>query len=356
MSGGKWRRSKMKFEKTRLFELDHVYAVNSIKMDDGSVRAFYASEAHDACYSLPLPSCDTSDKRLVWEGPGGTMSMVPLEDRPGEFLAISKFFRLYQWEEAEIVWVWPDGKGGFNTKSLLNIPYIHRFDAIKTKKGLYFIGCNLSDKKEAKDDWSVAGNIFVGDIDLESREIKNVRTLKTGLYRNHGYCRDIQDGVTRSLIGCHNGIFAVTAPGMGGDDWNVEQIADISASDMAMVDLDGDGVKELATIEPFHGQYFRIYKMIDGKWQQIFQHPEVTEFYHVVWGGTLDGVPAFVGGCRRGKQQLFAVVWENGAPKVITIDEGVGPSNVSVYRSEAGDMILSANRETAEAAVYRVKA
>ncbi len=344
----------MKFEKTPLFELDHVYAVNSIEMPDGSRQALFASEAHDACYMLPLPECDAEKRTLVWSQPGGVMSMVPIEDRPGEFLAISKFFRLYQWEEAEIIWVWPDGKGGFNTKSLLNIPYIHRFDVIKTEKGLFFIGGNLSDKKETKDDWSVSGNVFTGEVDLENREIRNVQKLMTGIYRNHGYCRDVENGVTRSLIGCHDGIFAVTAPGMGGDGWQVEKLADMSVSDMAMVDIDGDGEKELATIEPFHGQYFRIYKNNGGKWEQVFQHPEVTEFYHVAWAGTLCGRPAFIGGCRRGKKQLFAVLHNGKDFEINTIDQDVGPSNVSVFHGPDGDMILAANREKGEAAVYRV--
>lgn len=343
----------MRFEKTPLFELDHVYAVSAMADGKGGNAAFYASEARDACYKLPLPDCAPEKKELVWAGPGGVMSMVPIEEKPGEFLAISKFFRLYQWEEAQIIWAWST-ESGYETKALLNIPYIHRFDVISSPKGLYFIGCNLSDKKDERDDWRVPGNIFVGRLDTEKREIVELRRLQGGLFQNHGYCRDVENGVTRSLIGCREGVFSVTAPGMGHEDWHMEKLADMAVSDMAMVDIDGDGEKELATIETFHGCYFRVYKKVDDAWVQIFEHPEVTEFYHVVWGGQLCGEPAFIGGCRRGKRQLFAVVWDGSGCAVETIDEDVGPSNVCVTHTEQGDLILSANRETAEAAVYRV--
>ena len=126
---------------------------------------------------------------------------------------------------------------------------------------------------------------------------------------------------------------------------------------MTMVDIDGDGVKELAAIEEFHGCYYRIYKPTEyGGWVQVFEHPEVTEFYHVAWGGTLCGVPAFIGGCRRGKQQLFAITCKDGEFVIDLIDEGVGPSNACVYHGKDGDLVLAADREAAEAAVYKVLA
>ncbi len=60
-------------------------------------------------------------------------------------------------------------------------------------------------------------------------------------------------------------------------------------SDIAAIDIDGDGELEYATIEPFHGSYFRVYKLIDGASRQVYEHPEVSEFYHVVVGTTLAG-------------------------------------------------------------------
>ncbi len=287
----------------------------------------------------------------MWEEPGGTMTMVPLQD--GTFLAIQKFFRLFQWEEAEVVWVTPQPDGTFAAKPVFAAPYIHRIDVLHTEKGLFFIGCSLAAHKESREDWSMPGSVFVGKVDMQTREIKEVHVLRDDLYQNHGYWRLRED---TALIGCRNGVFRIQAPS-GDVDWKIEKIMDRAASDMAAVDLDGDGKLELAAIEPFHGENFRIYKEMNGRYIQVFQHPEITEFYHAVWGGTLAGKPCFVGGCRRGKKQLFVVTMsEKGAFEVKTVDEGIGPSNVHIVHQKERDLLLSANREAAQAAVYVVTA
>ena len=100
-----------------------------------------------------------------------------------------------------------------------------------------------------------------------------------------------------------------------------------------------------------------MYKKFGDKFVQIFEHPEVTEFYHVVVGTRLAGKPVFIGGCRRGKQQLFYVHAERNNPlalKAELIEEGVGPSNVHVVHEASRDIIVAANREKAEAALYFV--
>ncbi len=128
-------------------------------------------------------------------------------------------------------------------------------------------------------------------------------------------------------------------------------------SDISAVDIDGDGELEFATIEPFHGTFFRIYKKTGSTFKKIYEHPETTEFYHVVQGNTLAGVPVFIGGCRRGKQQLFYIRADKADPaemKMELIEEGVGPSNVYVVHETGRDILVSANREKAEAALYFV--
>jgi hypothetical protein len=126
-------------------------------------------------------------------------------------------------------------------------------------------------------------------------------------------------------------------------------------SDIAAIDIDGDGELEFATIEPFHGSHFRVYKKVGGAFEMIYEHPEVSDFYHVVVGATLAGRPVFIGGCRRGKQQLFYVHAKSTSPlalAAVLMDEGVGPSNVHVMHEPGRDIIVSANREKAEAALY----
>jgi hypothetical protein len=126
-------------------------------------------------------------------------------------------------------------------------------------------------------------------------------------------------------------------------------------SDIATADIDGDGELEIATIEPFHGCHFRVYKKIGGNYKMIYEHPEVSEFYHVAVGGMLRNRPIFIGGCRRGKQQLFYIDCCKKSPLILeakTIEEGVGPSNAIIINEPDRDIIACANREKGEAALY----
>ena len=344
----------MKIEKHFLTELNRCYSANHLVVD-GQTRILLATEGEGACKAWPAP--DFVESHNVWDGPGGTMSIVPIPGTNGEFLAVQKFFKMFQWEEAKVVHVKPLAGGGYAVTDILALPYIHRFDLLTVGGRHYFIGCTLATTKESKEDWSNPGKIWVGE--YTGPGPLQVRALKEGLTQNHGYDRLVQNGRMTGLVTCLEGAFEVTPPQTPDGDWKVEQFMDWPISDISTIDIDGDGELEYATIEPFHGEYFRVYKKIDGKFVRIFEHPEVTEFYHVVVGATLAGTPVFIGGCRRGKQQLFLVKASGKAPlelEAVVIEEGVGPSNVHVLNTPDRDIIVAANREKGEAALYFVTA
>ncbi|MBC5581259.1 hypothetical protein H8S23_07035 [Anaerofilum sp. BX8] len=341
----------MKFTKRILEEQDHCYAV-AVMEADGAPHAFFAAENRGGCFAW---DCDTLTRRkAVWEQPGGTMSIVPIPGRPGEFLAVQKFFRLYDWEEACLVWARPDGLGGYQVKELFTLPYLHRFDLLQRDGRTWFIGCTLAAHKQTRDDWSCPGSVYTAPLPQSPEQPFELSVLRDDLYQNHGYARLRRDGYDAGLITCGQGVFLAVPPPAGERDWKLEQLMDQPTSDADVIDIDGDGELEIAAIEPFHGSYFRIYKQLNGVWEQVFQHPEVSEFYHVVRAGTLCGRPVFLGGCRRGKQQLFAVTWDAERRRFEThiVDEGVGPSNAVIYNGPSGDCIFAADREAAQAAVY----
>ena len=342
----------MKIEKRFLTQLERCYSANSLVVD-GQTRILLATEGEGACLAWTGP--DYEQCQTVWSGPGGTMSIVPIPGTNGEFLAVQKFFRMFDWEEARVVHVRPLPSGEYDVTDVLQLPYIHRFDLLTVGDRHYFLGCTLATTKQTKDDWSNPGKIWVGEY-TGSGPLK-VTVLKDGLTKNHGYSRLERNGVMSGLVTCEEGAFEVTPPQTPGAEWAVEQFMDWPISDIAAIDIDGDGELEFATIEPFHGTHFRLYKKIDGTWRKIFEHPEVTEFYHVVVGATLAGKPVFIGGCRRGKQQLFYVHARQNDPLALgveLIEAGVGPSNVYVLNEERRDIIVAANREKGEAALYFV--
>ena len=342
----------MRIEKRFLTEMNRCYSASSIVVD-GQTRILLATEGEGPC--LAWSGTDYSAVETVWDGPGGTMSMVPIPGSNGEFLAVQKFFKMFQWEEAKVVHVRPLATGGYAVRDILQLPYIHRFDLLTVGERHYFIGCTLATTKDSKEDWSNPGKIWVGE--FRGDGALEVSVLKDGLSKNHGYSRLTRSDHMAALVTCEQGAFEVTPPQSPGADWTVQQFMDWPISDISAIDIDGDGELEFATIEPFHGSYFRVYKQIDGKFQKVFEHPEVSEFYHVVVGATLAGVPVFIGGCRRGKQQLFYVHASRSAPlelRAEVIQEGVGPSNVYVLHEAGRDIIVAANREKAEAALYFV--
>ncbi|MFA6505614.1 MAG: hypothetical protein WCT14_05940 [Treponemataceae bacterium] len=344
----------MTIQKKALVEMNRCYAVNSTVID-GQTHVLFATEGEGPCFAFT--GKDFQTRKTVWEGPGGTMSIVPIPGTNGEFLAVQKFFKLFQWDEAIVVWVKPRKDGSFAFRQILHLPYIHRFDLLTVGDRHYFLGCTLAESKETRDDWSKPGKIYVGELPSDWDQPLRLSVLRDGLFKNHGYSRLTQNGVARGLVSSEEGAFIVTPPQSSSGDWSIEQIMDWPISEIDAIDIDGDGELEFATIEPWHGSYFRVYKKIDGKYVRIFEHPEVSEFYHVVVGAKLRGKPVFIGGCRRGKQQLFYVHAASTAPlslAAVEIEAGVGPSNVAVVNEKDRDVIVSANREKAEAALYFV--
>ena len=342
----------MKIDKRFLATLNRCYSCNSIEVD-GQTRILLATEGEGACLAWSGP--DYTQSHTVWDGPGGTMSIVPIPGTNGEFLAVQKFFRMFDWEEAKVVHVRPLAGGGYAVTDILQLPYIHRFDLLTVGGRHYFIGCTLATTKTTKEDWSDPGKIWVGE--YTGAGPLQVSVLKDGLTKNHGYSRLVRDGAMYGLVTCEEGAFEVTPPQTPGGKWAVRQFMDWPISDISAIDIDGDGELEFATIEAFHGEHFRIYKKIDGVFKKFFEHPEITEFYHVVVGTTLAGKPVFIGGCRRGKQQLFYVRATQTTPlelEAVVIEEGVGPSNAYVLHEKERDVLVSANREKAEAALYFV--
>lgn len=343
----------MNIEKKFLTNLERCYAT-SYTVVDNELRILLATEGQGACYQY---SGKDFTQSTVWDGPGGTMSIVPIPGKNGDFLGVQNFFPTFQSEKATIVWGSPRKDGGWDIRTVLNLPYVHRFDIISAGGINYFIGATLCTSKQFKDDWSDPGKIFVGALPDDLTQPIDIKPIKEGLTKNHGYCRVQWKGHTASMITCQEGVFVVTPPDQLGNEWIIEQLLDREVSDIAIVDIDGDGVDELATIEGFHGGKYRISKKIGDTYEVVYEYPKTFDFGHVVWGGKLRGIPTFIGGFRRDDKELFYIQCDSKDPltfKATVIEAGIGPSNVAVINQEDRDIIISANREIGEAALYIV--
>jgi hypothetical protein len=344
----------VKFRKQYLADITKCYAVSSVKIK-GNTNLIFAGEGANAGMYV-FSGKEFEKKTTIWENSGGTMSITPLPEKDGYFLASKGFVSMVDAKESHVVIVrYKNGK--FTYEKIVDLPYLHRFDLLTGKDGTkHFLGASIANYKENKEDWSHPGKLFVSEFpeDLDSDIKLELEVIKEGLTINHGYCKGIYNGLEAGYIGCKEGMFVAIPPTEKGEKWQVEQLMDIPISDMAVIDIDGDGELEIATLSPFHGDQFDIYKKIDGKYKIVYSYPVYQNFYHTVVSCTLKGKPAFLGGARRNRMQLFVITYDKLKQQFVSevIDEGVGPSNSSVAYEENREIILSANRQIGHATIY----
>ncbi|MHB8964130.1 MAG: hypothetical protein ACYC5K_13370 [Saccharofermentanales bacterium] len=187
----------MRIVKKTLTQQNRCYAAGNIVFN-GKAMALLATEGEGACYAFSGRDYETRSD--VWTAPGGTMTFAPLPGTNGEFLSVQKFFRLFQWEEATVVWVRPQQDGTFKVKELFLLPYIHRFDVLQAGDRKYFIGCTLATRKETREDWSCPGKIYVAELPEDLDQPIEMTVLVDALTQNHGYSRVVWNGKEAAMI------------------------------------------------------------------------------------------------------------------------------------------------------------
>lgn len=342
----------MKLEKRRLAGLDSCYSVAVTRVGDRPTL-LYAPDAPGPCYAF---DAETLGRETVWAEPGGTMAMVSLPYALGDFLAVQRFNPGFHAERAELAVLHHTGpsKGSWAMRTLFEMPYLHRFDILERGGIRYLLCCTVCSAKEYEQDWRSPGRIYAAELSEGLERPIELSVVAEGMTRNHGYWRVSRDGLQSALTACDQGVFAVQPPERRGLGWTVRRVLEKPVSDIALCDIDGDGEDELAAIEPFHGESFVVYHRSGTGWEEMYRRPDTMSFCHVVWGGKLRGESVFLGGCRGEGRELFMLRWRSGTIVSETIEEGAGPSNVAVLPGPDRDLLLVANREIGEAALYVV--
>jgi hypothetical protein len=340
----------VKITKHHLCGLPSCYAASHV-VRNGRILLLLAPDAPGPCYAF---DSQTFKQETAWKEPGGTMSMVALPGRNGDFLAVQRFFPGFQAQGAEIVWV-RRGEKGWQTSTLCKLPYVHRFDTIERGGVQYLLCGTLCSTKNGVDDWTSPGGLYAAELPDNVNQPVSLTKIAGGMTRNHGYWRVKNNGYTSALTSCDQGVFEVQPPAERGGQWTVTKVLDKPVSDIALGDIDGDGIDEMATIGPFHGNRFCIYKRLVNGRSLLYQYPGNSEFLHVVWGGKLRGENVFIGGCRGGNKELFLLHWRGGEIVYKIIEAGAGPANVCVINGQDHDLILAANHESGEGAVFIVR-
>lgn len=341
----------MKIEKVFLDEMYRCYSTMSMKLD-GELHLFYASEEKGYPVYAYLYN-DLSDRKTVWEAAGGVMSMIPLPFTENQFLAIRDFYLKETPSQAKLTWVKYDKETGFTSHDLFHLPYLHRFQLLSVEDRVYLLAATIAEKKEHKEDWSSPGKIYVAQLPKDLNDSFELEVLVEGLFRNHG-CYLANDH-SCAYFASDEGILKVSPPQQANETWKIERILEGRISEMAFSDLDGDGVEEMITIEPFHGNAIYIYKQEANVFKRVYEYPHEIDFAHTLVGTTIRGVNSFVGGIRRVNSDLFMIQYVDGQYVTTIVDEKVGPANLAVTHLDDCDLIHSSNHTLNHAAVYIVK-
>lgn len=344
----------MTFDKKVISDLTLCYCVAPLTYH-GKPHFLVASEKEFPCLLFNAQG-ELVDQ--IWDGPGGTMSMVQVPGSDGAFLATHKFYSPNNSKEAKIVLVQP-GADGWRIRTLAELPYVHRFDILSRDGESYLIACCLKSGYEYKDDWRFPGMTCACKLpkdllDLPEDLTPQMTVLKAGMHKNHGYCRSWKDGIMTGIVTCEQGVFRFTPPAPGGG-WQITQLIDDPASDAVFADLDGDGTEEILTISPFHGDTLRVYRWENGTYRQVWQAAQPLPFAHAICAASIGEKQYVVVGHRQGARDLLLVSYTAGRYRTETIDRDVGPANVLHSVVDGKHILLSANREINEVAYYTLK-
>lgn len=342
-------------KKKILAELEKCYSIAPLYYQ-GAPHILVAAEKTDRCILFDTKG---NEKETVWDGPGGVMSMVQVPGTDGQFLATHKFYSPNDSKEAKIVIAAPEKTGGWTVRTLVDLPFVHRFDILQSNGRNYLFACTLKSGHEYKDDWTSPGKVYAARLPEDLSEFNEehqleLHVVKDDMLKNHGYYKVRDKDKESALVCSENGVFRFYPPEGAEDSWKAEQLLDTPASDAVLADLDEDGEKELIVLSPFHGEDIDIYKKNGTKYEHFYRYPEKAEFLHAIWSGRVEGRPTVVIGHRKGNRKLMAFSWnsEKQNYEVRILDEGCGAANVYGYSEDGKDILIAANREINEIAMY----
>lgn len=345
------------FQKHKLLDLPIVYTATAFTFD-GHWCIGTGSEKNHPAYLLRFDAgtAEQLPREMVTDGPGGMMSLVPVPGDGRRLISVMGLFPPFIGQEAGIFLHTraATGEAQWTTQKVIDLPFAHRCEVVRHAGENHLFVASVSRHKADPADWSQAGELRVLRLPETCDGPWETQLLKSGLVRNHGLLKTRLDGIDLLGVSSAEGIFGFQPDATGPGGWRETQIFDHEVSEFGFIDLDDDGVDELATIEPFHGNRLTIYhRDAAGGWERRYE--SALSFGHGLSVGRIGGRPVVVVGNRRDTGALELHVARDLARGIVdrhVIEAHAQPTQTQIFTHQGKDYILSANQEKNEVALY----
>ena len=336
--------------KEKLADLSMCYSISLMEYA-GKEYCLSASEERDG--GIVMIDTQTKEVAKITGLAGGVMAMIPIPEENGAFLAIQKFYPIFDSKGAEVVYCRISGEVKeemeAEVKLVACIPFVHRIALVGTPGNRSMIAATLCKDKDFIEDWSKPGSVYLYRLNEQFKPVEII-VLQEGIYKNHGMYTYQKQGGYYTMIAGQEGIWAID------QQYHMPHICQESVSDLCLYDVDGDGVDEIVCITPFHGDHLNIFKSIQGGWKVIADEP--ISFGHAVWAGSCAGAPLILS-CSRGGDKctrIYRPEIETGVLRMpsVDVDENAGASNIAVKEKDGLVILYAANHGINEVARYTI--
>ncbi len=341
----------MEFKKHTLAKLNMPYPLGVV-VRGGTRCVVAATEDHGPILFAQPPFSDAVE---MVSGPGGCMALVADSERPDTLFAIMGCFVGYKFQTGGVYRISLDPGG--DAEKIIDLPFAHRIDFVTRGGTRFLIAATLAAGKRDAADWSRPGTLYASPVPRAPGEGWKLTPVLEGIHRNHGLLTARLVGRRSVLVSGTEGLFAADLDS-GGADWAFRQVLSQEVSEMAVADIDGDGAEELITIEPFHGNSLRVYKLFAGRWQLGWQTG--LDYGHCLLAGMLNGVRSILVSNRAGSRDLLLYEFTTppasdkgiAEPRRLVVDHDAGAANMIVLSHKGTDRIFSTNQAAGEIVSY----